>query len=77
MHYIFLISFGQLKFINFKFIIQNSHYLKKIIMVIKIYYIIKIDNTLNPILFFPFLSKYTKGDQNGLNGPNWTKLNIS
>ena len=45
MHYIFLISFGTNKILSFKFVIQNFHFLKEIIIIIKTYHIITIDIT--------------------------------
>ena len=45
MHYIFLISFGRDKFLIFRFIMQISYFLKEIIMIIKVYYIIIINIT--------------------------------
>ena len=67
MHYIFLISFGTTKILNFPIHYSNSHSLKEIIMITQIYHMITIDipqiidNTLNSNLSFPIL-KYTELD---------------
>ena len=61
MHYIFLVSFGAIKIFYFQNYYSNSHSLKEIFMITKIYHIITIDisqiigTTLNLRLFFPIL----------------------
>ena len=45
MHYIFLIFLVELKFLILKSIMKNFHFLKEIIMIIKVYYIIIINIT--------------------------------
>ena len=61
MHYIFLISFGTTKIFKFQIYYSNSHSLKEIIMITKIYYIATIDttqiidSTFNPSLSFSIL----------------------
>ena len=45
MHYIFLFHFGTIKIFKFQNYYSNSHSLKEIIKITKIYYIITIDIT--------------------------------
>ena len=91
MHYIFLISFDTTKIFKFQSYYSNSHSLKEIIMISKIYHMITIDITqtinsiLNTKLSLPIL-KYPKLDQSESNrsfpflstpnGPKWTKLDL-
>ena len=64
------------KFLSFKFIIQFSHFLKEVVIIIKFYHIITIDNILNSSLFF-FLNKYANMDRNGPSESKWIKLNLN
>ena len=45
MHYIFLVSFGTIKFFKFQNFYSNFYSFRKIIMIIKTYHIITIDIT--------------------------------
>ena len=61
MHYVFLVSFGNIKISRFQNYYSNSYSLKEIIMITKTYHIITIDITqiidctLNPNLYFSIL----------------------
>ena len=76
MYYIFLISLGTIKIFKFQSYYSNSHSLKEINMITKIYHIITIDtqiinSTLNLNVYLPFLSRYIELDQSDL---KWIKV---